>query len=693
MNEMGVICRFCLKTIKKTLPIDKMIKEIIRFLMLKLMVDVYEPLFAGSAYHSGTRHVLRCAETLQMAFDFKSVCIYTEDCLSTFIEGKSEARLDLQEIYLKINDNEDIESVKEREIMGVIEKPVACQNCCNLLRQYSLFVTSFSDVEQKIQSYARINLGRDCVGEVDLRQVRDFSLSNVIKREVEAIGYDKVAKEEIMVFSKIESHENIISEEKIKCEEIGISESKIFKVSPETERREQEEFDGFSGNDEFFTSNQTPVVEESQGDVEMKCSFLELLETKVKRKYLEEDIEKIKGETEKSQRRLSPGKIDECQELEACLGIKSVEFEIKKEDNECDGPVSANASEMEVVYPEGHRVNSVEDAEGRIYPCKLCPYKAKRMNNFKEHMLIHKDFSEVTIYQCQLCPYKSKRKGDLNKHILIHKGPSEVTTYDCNICSYQGQRKSELTSHMLVHEDISKNASEMDTKDPNDVQAESVEDAEGRIHHCKLCPYKNKLKHNLTRHMLVHKDISEVKAYRCKLCPYKTKQKFHLIRHMRNHEDSIQVPTYDCSLCSYKVKHKGRLSAHMLIHDISENAPEIETSLPVKTVEDVQEKIYECNLCPYKTKLKHYFPEHMLIHKDISEVKAHRCKLCPYETKRKRDLATHMLSHMDLSEVTTYDCNFCSYKAKRKQCLTKHMMIHKDSSKVIAYHCQLCPHH
>ncbi|KAJ8948494.1 hypothetical protein NQ318_000031 [Aromia moschata] len=301
MNETEVICRFCLKTIKKPLPIDKMTEEIIETLMLRLDLRITsEPVMCYG-----------CVETLQTASDFESACIYTKNCLYPFIEGKSEAgRGDsdrctpIEVIEEKVEIKKLLENYFPEVVMQVIEKPVACENCYNFLHQYSLFVTSISNVEQQIQSYAKKMLGRDYVAEVDLRQVREFSLSNVTKRKVETIGNEKVTKEEVMIFSEMESKEKIIPEEKIKCEEIGNSESKIFMASPEIGRREQEEFDGFAGNNELFMLIQTPVVEEAQGDVDMKRPFLKQIETEVKGKYLEEDavhVEEMKGESEESQ--------------------------------------------------------------------------------------------------------------------------------------------------------------------------------------------------------------------------------------------------------------------------------------------------------------------------------------------------------------------------------------------------------
>ncbi|KAJ8948498.1 hypothetical protein NQ318_000035 [Aromia moschata] len=516
MNEMKTICRFCMKTTEKPLLIDKMTKEIVEILMPKLDLKITPE----SVLCYG------CAETLQTAFDFKSACIYTKDCLYPFIEGRCEARLDLQEIYLKVNDNKDIDSVKGREVCrfcmkpcnsdrctpidvieenveikklledylpevvkGVIEKPVACENCRNFLHQYSLFVTSFSGVEQQIQSYAKKTLGRDCISEIDLSQVRDFSLGNVTKRGVETIVNDKVMEEGVIIFSEIEREE-------IKCEEKEICESKIDVAALETERREQEEFDSFAGSDELFRSNQVPLIEEAHADIEMKCPFLEPLETEIKVKYFEEDvihIEEMKGESEENERALSPHRIEECQELEGCLGIKLEGFEIKKDDDGNENntvslidpsiifseDIEIKPTVVETTYnPEAThtaiesgphqnapeietslQVKSVQDVEGTFYHCELCPYKAKFNCYLTRHMLVHKDISEVTAHRCNLCPYETKRKHDLTAHMLIHKDPSEVTTYHCNFCSYKTKRRRRLNLHMLVH----KNTSEVTT--------------------------------------------------------------------------------------------------------------------------------------------------------------------------------------------------------------------------------------
>ncbi|KAJ8948542.1 hypothetical protein NQ318_000082, partial [Aromia moschata] len=226
----------------------------------------------------------------------------------------------------------------------------------------------------------------------------------------------------------------------------------------------------------------------------------------------------------------SPQKIDKCQELEGYLGVKLEEFEIKKEEDECDGyennslsPVdfSVTLSEDAGTKPfadpssnsepkpkprksvphhnasetatEGHQVGLIEDLEGKYFRCTLCPYKAKSKRYLTQHMLTHKDFSEVMSFQCALCPYKSKRKAHVTNHMLTHKDASEVTTYQCSVCSYKAKQKMILARHMLIHKD----ASEVAT------------------YQCKHCPYRSKRRNDVTKHAVIHQDLSEVTTYQC----------------------------------------------------------------------------------------------------------------------------------------------------------------------------------
>ncbi|KAJ8948543.1 hypothetical protein NQ318_000083 [Aromia moschata] len=267
-------------------------------------------------------------------------------------------------------------------------------------------------------------------------------------------------------------------------------------------------------------------------------------------------------------------------------------------------------------------------------------------------------------------------------YVTKAEGPFVSTRTDSPRASPTKQ-KGQLTRHILIHKGIS----EVTTYD------------------CNFCSYKAKQKIHLTRHLLVHKNASEVMTYGCSHCSFSTKRRCSLTKHMLVHKDASEVATYDCTLCSYKSKYKSGLSQHiMLIHkDISEVTTYQCALCPYKakqkgsltnhvlTHKDASEiTTYDCDVCSFNGKRRSALTRHMLIHKDISEVTTYDCSLCSYKSKRKTQLATHMLIHKDASEITTYDCSFCSYKAKRKGDLTTHMLIHKDASEITTYDCSFC---
>ncbi|KAJ8935283.1 hypothetical protein NQ318_006908 [Aromia moschata] len=104
----------------------------------------------------------------------------------------------------------------------------------------------------------------------------------------------------------------------------------------------------------------------------------------------------------------------------------------------------------------------------------------------------------------------------------------------------------------------------------NEIKLEYPEDHK-LIEDVAFCSYKAKRKSELTRHMLIHKDASELTTYDCNFCSYKTKRKSDLTGHMLTHKDISEVTTYQCAHCPYKAKHKSSLIQHLLIHkDISE---------------------------------------------------------------------------------------------------------------------------
>ncbi|KAJ8981132.1 hypothetical protein NQ317_007907 [Molorchus minor] len=54
----------------------------------------------------------------------------------------------------------------------------------------------------------------------------------------------------------------------------------------------------------------------------------------------------------------------------------------------------------------------------------------------KEHILTHKDLSEVKTYKCGMCSFETKQHSYLKKHTVVHKDISETRGYRCKQCPF-----------------------------------------------------------------------------------------------------------------------------------------------------------------------------------------------------------------------------------------------------------------
>ncbi|KAJ8976272.1 hypothetical protein NQ317_001911 [Molorchus minor] len=171
-------------------------------------------------------------------------------------------------------------------------------------------------------------------------------------------------------------------------------------------------------------------------------------------------------------------------------------------------------------------------------------YKTKHKGNLKNHLLVHRENSDVEMYECETCNFKTKHKESLKRHLLVHREYSKLEMYECEMCHYKAKRKGDLKNHILVHR----------------------ENSEVEMYECKTCHFKTKRKRSLKIHLLVHEgnfdveiENSEVEMYECKTCNFKTKHKGYLKTHLLVHEENSDVVMYECETCHYKTKRKGDL--------------------------------------------------------------------------------------------------------------------------------------
>ncbi|XP_023312269.1 zinc finger autosomal protein-like [Anoplophora glabripennis] len=86
------------------------------------------------------------------------------------------------------------------------------------------------------------------------------------------------------------------------------------------------------------------------------------------------------------------------------------------------------------------------------------------------------------------------------------------------------------------------------------------------VYKCESCEYETENRKLLQRHLLRHKDPSQVHVYRCDDCDYETKQRSYIKQHQLKHKDPSQIQMYRCNECDYESKYRSGIKQHQLKH-------------------------------------------------------------------------------------------------------------------------------
>ncbi|XP_023312169.1 uncharacterized protein LOC111692402 [Anoplophora glabripennis] len=165
-------CRLCLKTItdKSFEVIGNIIRDILDVLLLKLKFD------------SETKEVIckDCRRKLNMALEFKSTCLNTDNTIIPYVDSKKMLQLDLRDVYMQEKKSNLVCSQKicrlcmhpvesefrciREEELGAIEKltpemniniikyPVVCKPCFDSLCSHNSFLKDCLEAGEKIKS-------------------------------------------------------------------------------------------------------------------------------------------------------------------------------------------------------------------------------------------------------------------------------------------------------------------------------------------------------------------------------------------------------------------------------------------------------------------------------------------------------------------------------------------------------------
>ncbi|KAJ8933320.1 hypothetical protein NQ318_011673 [Aromia moschata] len=183
-------CKLCFKESKDFQVVEEIIREILDVLLLKIDFSLNEESVVCE----------RCADSIYKFFEFKSVCLYSEDHMVPFIRTMKGMKVDIVEVaYLKENPGAATLSDSDDAI---------CRLCLKRDRCVDLNIFSENVVDDILAK---------CIPEVDMKSTRDPKIC--LSCQTSLLNYYQFVTECLAKQENIVEHDD---QEAIKSDELDI---------------------------------------------------------------------------------------------------------------------------------------------------------------------------------------------------------------------------------------------------------------------------------------------------------------------------------------------------------------------------------------------------------------------------------------------------------------------------------------
>ncbi|XP_023311761.1 zinc finger protein 502-like [Anoplophora glabripennis] len=501
-------CKLCLNTTRDSNC--RVIEEVIR--------DVLKIVLPHVNLEENVTHFIctTCSVKLLAAFNFKSVCMDTEDFIFPHINASEMSVIDLKEIYLKEKGN--------IQLIDVSEDWTICRLCFQPVT-YEFVALNEVDIDI-IDTY---------IPQVTISATRD----PVICRAC----FDSLRTHGSFLKNCLDAQERYTSDDKqsyIKSEEIEIKleDPQDCDTLPQT------------------IDNKPLEKSDCKDTAEEGCKAANRV--KKKRIYIKHQL------VHKDPSQAQMYKCNDCDyKTKYKSGIKK--HQLKHKDASQIQRYKCNDCDYETKYKYAIKQHQLKHKDIENYSCTDCDFRTKYKNNIKSHQLTHKDPLQIQMYKCNDCDYKTKYKKHINRHQLTHKDPFQIQMYKCNDCDYKTKYKRHINRHQLTHKDPFQiqmykcNDCDYKTKYKSHLsqhQLKHKDVSQIQMYRCNDCDFRTKYKNNIKHHQLKHKDPLQIQMYKCNDCDYRTKYKNYITQHQLKHKDVSQIQMYRCNDCDYETIYK-----------------------------------------------------------------------------------------------------------------------------------------
>ncbi|KAJ8973314.1 hypothetical protein NQ317_019185 [Molorchus minor] len=590
---MDITCRLCSGSVdnENYIVLNKIYIEVLEAVLLKINVSTNETSIMCK----------ECSVKLEKCFQFKALCLDSEDTVSPYI---SENKMDLKDVYLQCNN------------LKIISNDLnVCRLCMQCMKNECLF--TFTELEndpnlmEAFQKYIpevvmeftfQIFVCKSCIQSLNVNY-------NFIKMCLDN-------EDQLVNDSKFESIEDNI------VYELNISDVDMGDASGDTE------------------------------GIETKQDSITKAKPKLKKKYSKTPRHTTNSATKKSSVPTCPNcqrtfKSDICLQKHSIVHQDPSEIQMQKCPL-CDFQTKYKGSLL------AHSIIHTGKSKLKKFKCKTCRYVTVRKSNYTKHLETHKDISDLK-FKCAHCSYATSRTDQMKMHVQNrHEDRSKLATFKCELCSYETIRKPSLKRHMISHLANPANIFSCDqcsfkTKWSASFKNHMVthlQPQELQTYKCFHCSHETKLKGQLIMHMLSHKDPSHIDMFKCDQCSFETKYRGHLMAHVEHHRDQTEVTMYKCDLCNYESRFSRYVKQHMARHAAEPKYKCTQCPFATKTSSGLDRHIkghnktvlFRCSICYYETHRKDAYDNHCETHLDMSERSVFKCASCSFQTFYKKGL-------------------------------------------------------
>jgi len=307
----------------------------------------------------------------------------------------------------------------------------------------------------------------------------------------------------------------------------------------------------------------------------------------------------------------------------------------------------------------------------RYDTCAVCGEKFLGQRKLKIHMIKH---LSVNSFDCPDCDEKMSSINDFRAHLELHR-----TGVLCTMCSKPFSDESMLTSHMnQEHEE--------DIALQSNVERFS----------CSYCPQKFARKSSFRRHVMFHKDGTEL-GVMCSVCGTFVSNRLNLSKHMSTSKcrGEHQRQCHKCPQCDKKFLFSTRLIEHVQrVHEGIKPivCPDCGRRFYCRSGLMYHSRVHTgvlpprphiCNVCGQAYEKKHFLKYHMAVHNGEARYDIF-CLVCSKAFRSVGQLNQHMKKHND---ERSYACQICSARFNYPAGLKRHVEIHSEQP--ICF-CQVC---